>query len=313
MKVLSASSALDTRAQFTGEVATISKLLSPLSARDIGTIRCVGLNFKDHAAELGVSLPQVPTIFTKPCTALTGALDPIALPRSAPKAVDSEVELAVVIAEDCKDVTPTEAMEYVLGYTIANDLTARDLQSQTSQWGYCKGFDGFCPLGPVLASRQAVGDVGGLAMRTELDGQILQDSTPDQMIFSVGEMISHLSRVSPVPKSTDHARENGLSLMRQQGHHTSQGHSDPDRDAIRHWPQLLTTAVSEGWIASEGVHHPEARYLGQSRCCVASAAYEPSVDLGSMSRTISQTIEQQTPPHGHNRNDVIFLVLLFFT
>ncbi|KAK0388086.1 hypothetical protein NLU13_4330 [Sarocladium strictum] len=202
VKVLSASSALDTRAQFTGEVATISKLLSPLSARDIGTIRCVGLNFKDHAAELGVSLPQVPTIFTKPCTALTGALDPIALPRSAPKAVDSEVELAVVIAEDCKDVTPTEAMEYVLGYTIANDLTARDLQSQTSQWGYCKGFDGFCPLGPVLASRQAVGDVGGLAMRTELDGQILQDSTPDQMIFSVGEMISHLSRDTTLPKGT---------------------------------------------------------------------------------------------------------------
>lgn len=202
VKVLNVSSALDSGAHFTGEVAAIAKLLPPLSAQDIGTIRCVGLNFKDHAAELGVSLPEVPTIFTKPSTTLTGALDPIVLPRSAPKAVDSEVELAVIIAEDCKDVSATEAMDYVLGYTIANDLTARDLQSQTSQWGYCKGFDGFCPLGPVLASQKAVGNVRELAMRTELDGQVLQDSTADQMIFSIGEMISHLSRVSyPVTRS----------------------------------------------------------------------------------------------------------------
>ncbi|KAL2205861.1 hypothetical protein CC79DRAFT_1334199 [Sarocladium strictum] len=202
VKVLKASSALDSGAQFTGEVTTISKLLPPLSAQDIGTIRCVGLNFKDHAAELGCALPEVPTIFTKPSTALSSALDPIVLPRSAPKAVDSEVELAVVIGRDCKDVSPTEAMDYVLGYTIANDLTARDLQSQTSQWGYCKGFDGFCPLGPVIASQKAVGNVRALKMKTELDGQILQDSSADQMIFSVGEMVSHLSRDSTLPKGT---------------------------------------------------------------------------------------------------------------
>jgi 2-keto-4-pentenoate hydratase/2-oxohepta-3-ene-1,7-dioic acid hydratase in catechol pathway len=203
VKVLKTSSALDSGAQFTGEVTTISKLLPPLSAQEIGTIRCVGLNFKDHAAELGCALPEVPTIFTKPSTALSSALDPIVLPRSAPKAVDSEVELAVVIGRDCKDVSPTEAMDYVLGYTIANDLTARDLQSQTSQWGYCKGFDGFCPLGPVIASQRAVGNVRALKMKTELDGQILQDSSADQMIFSVGEMVSHLSRVSPAAHNDD--------------------------------------------------------------------------------------------------------------
>lgn len=196
MKVLNVKSALDAGAQFTGETTTISKVLPPLSAQEVGTIRCVGLNFKDHAKELGVSLPEVPTIFTKPSTALTGAVDPIVLPRSAPHAIDGEVELAVVIARDCKDATVDNALDYVLGYTIANDLTARDLQNQTSQWGYCKGFDGFCPLGPVLASQKAVGNVRSLAMKTELDGQVLQDSTADQMIFSIAEMVSHLSRVS---------------------------------------------------------------------------------------------------------------------
>lgn len=101
----------------------------------------------------------------------------------------------MVISNTCKDVDAIEALEYVLGYTVANDLTARDLQSETSQWGYCKGFDGFCPLGPTLVSKEALGDVNGLVMRTELDGQTLQDSKVNQMIFSIGEMIAHLSKV----------------------------------------------------------------------------------------------------------------------
>ena len=196
VKVLNVTSALAQDAQFTGEVTSISKLLPPLSAQEIGTIRCVGLNFKDHAKELNCPLPEVPTIFTKPSSTLSGALDPIVLPRTAPQAVDSEVELAIVLGKDCKNATVSNALDYVLGYTIANDLTARDLQSQTSQWGYCKGFDGICPLGPVLASQNAVGNVRSLAMKTELDGQILQDSTADQMIFSIAEMVSHLSTVS---------------------------------------------------------------------------------------------------------------------
>lgn len=119
------------------------------------------------------------------------------IPSSAADAVDSEVELAVVIGRDCKNVNVRSAMGYVLGYTAANDITARDVQARTSQWGYSKSYDGFCPLGPVLvrASWENV-DVGNLTMRTVLNGDVLQDGNSSEMIFSIAQIVSHLSRVS---------------------------------------------------------------------------------------------------------------------
>lgn len=132
----------------------------------------------------------------KPSQCINNPLDPIILPASAGNAVDAEVELAVILGKDCKNVSVYSAMDYVLGYTSANDITARDVQGQTSQWGYCKGYDGFCPLGPVLVSTRALPDPGDLGLRTELDGEVLQDGTTGQMIFSVAEIISHLSKVS---------------------------------------------------------------------------------------------------------------------
>jgi 2-keto-4-pentenoate hydratase/2-oxohepta-3-ene-1,7-dioic acid hydratase in catechol pathway len=132
----------------------------------------------------------------KPSQCVNNPLDPIFLPASAGGAVDAEVELAVVLGKDCKNVSADSAMDYVLGYTAANDITARDVQGQTSQWGYCKGYDGFCPLGPVLVSGSWMSDAGNLELRTELDGQVLQDGTTAQMIFPVAEIISHLSKVS---------------------------------------------------------------------------------------------------------------------
>lgn len=134
----------------------------------------------------------------KPSQCINNPLDPVFLPSSAGNAVDAEVELAVVVAKDCKNVSVGSAMDFVLGYTSANDITARDVQGQTSQWGYCKGYDGFCPLGPVLVSKELLPDPGNLVLRTELDGQVLQDGATEQMIFSVAEIISHLSKVSSV-------------------------------------------------------------------------------------------------------------------
>ncbi|UNI23018.1 hypothetical protein JDV02_008859 [Purpureocillium takamizusanense] len=131
----------------------------------------------------------------KPAGCLNNPLDPIQLPTSAPGAIDAEVELAVVIGRDCKNVDATSALQYVLGYTIANDLTARDTQSHTSQWGYCKGYDGFCPLGPVLVLVDAVPDPSALSMTMTLDGEVLQDGNTSEMIFSVAEIVSHLSQV----------------------------------------------------------------------------------------------------------------------
>ncbi|KAH6692256.1 hypothetical protein F5X68DRAFT_250458 [Plectosphaerella plurivora] len=200
-QVLSGASALDD-ADFTGEVAIIQKLLSPISASEVGTIRCIGMNYRDHAAELNLPIPKVPEVFMKPSNCLHNPSDPVILPQSASDAVDAEVELAVVIGRDCKDVAAEDALDYVLGYTVANDITARDVQSQILQWGYCKGYDGFCPLGPALVSARALPDPSVLALKTTLDGQTLQDGSASDMIFTVPEIIEYLSRDTTLPKGT---------------------------------------------------------------------------------------------------------------
>ena len=131
----------------------------------------------------------------KPSQCINNPLDPIILPSSARGAIDAEVELAIIIGKTCKNVPAFRAMDYVLGLTAANDVTARDVQGQTSQWGYCKGYDGFCPLGPVLVSTSALPDLANLDMKTVLNGDVLQNGSTREFIFSVSEIISHLSKV----------------------------------------------------------------------------------------------------------------------
>lgn len=126
--------------------------------------------------------------------------DPVVLPESARDAVDAEVELAVVIGKECKDVNAEDALDYILGYTAANDITARDVQSQILQWGYCKGYDGFCPLGPALVSTRSLPDPSVLLLKTTLDGKTLQDGRAADMIFTVPEIIEYLSRVGPMQR-----------------------------------------------------------------------------------------------------------------
>lgn len=104
----------------------------------------------------------------------------------------------MVIGKDCKNVSAADALNYVLGYTTANDLTARNIQDTVSQWCYCKGFDGFCPLGPALVSAKAILDPSKLFVKTVLNGMTMQDLTTDNMIFSIPEIISYLSEVRPV-------------------------------------------------------------------------------------------------------------------
>jgi 2-keto-4-pentenoate hydratase/2-oxohepta-3-ene-1,7-dioic acid hydratase in catechol pathway len=144
-----------------------------------------------------MKIPTVPEVFLKPSNCLHDPSAPITLPRSAADAVDAEVELAVVIGRDCKNATETTALEYVLGYTTANDITARDVQSRTSQWGHSKGYDGFCPLGPALVSSKAMPDLSGLTLQTILNGSVLQNGKSSDMIFSIPRIIAHLSQVSP--------------------------------------------------------------------------------------------------------------------
>jgi 2-keto-4-pentenoate hydratase/2-oxohepta-3-ene-1,7-dioic acid hydratase in catechol pathway len=148
-------------------------------------------------------LPTVPEVFFKPSECLNAPCGAITVPATAPSALDAEVELAVIISKDCKNVDEASALDYVLGYTVANDVTARDIQARVSQWGFSKGYDGFCPLGPVIVRADAPGfDVTNLKMTTTLNGETLQEGNSSEMIFSVQSIVSYLSQDTTLPAGT---------------------------------------------------------------------------------------------------------------
>ena len=151
----------------------------------------LGLNYQDHADEAQVRRPDEPLIFLKAPTSVIGPDDPIILPPSSTR-VDHEGELAVVIGRKAKDVTPSEAMGYVLGFTCANDVSARDLQHKDGQWTRAKSFDTFAPLGPWIVT-DAVPD--NLKLEVFLNGERRQSASTADMIFKVPEVISFVSRV----------------------------------------------------------------------------------------------------------------------
>ena len=154
---------------------------------------CVGLNYRRHAAESGAQIPEVPVLFSKFNNALAGHGEPIPLPSHVHQ-YDYEVELAVVIGRTARYVSHQKALEAVLGYCSANDLSARDLQMRTTQWLLGKTLDGFCPIGPYLVTRDEVPDPQQLRIRSWLNGELRQDSTTADMIFPVAEIISYISQ-----------------------------------------------------------------------------------------------------------------------
>ena len=159
-------------------------------------IWCIGLNYKRHAEETGAKIPEQPVVFAKGPNAVQRPGGPIAIPRHlASEQVDYECELAVVIGKRCKNVSPEQALDYVLGYTCANDVSARDWQIKRggSQWCRGKTFDTFAPLGPVLVTADEIPDPNNLRITTRLNGEVVQDSNTADMIFSVREIISFLS------------------------------------------------------------------------------------------------------------------------
>jgi 2-keto-4-pentenoate hydratase/2-oxohepta-3-ene-1,7-dioic acid hydratase in catechol pathway len=179
----------------TGERIEVRQWLAPLAPVNIF---CIGLNYRDHAKETGAPLPEHPVIFMKPTTSLASPGDPILLPASCLQGpeVDYEAELAVVIGRVARDVPLASALNHVLGYTCANDISARRWQKHGGggQWVRGKGFDSFCPLGPVLVSAEDIPDPQGLGIRCELNGRLMQTGNTSDMIFSVAELISRLSR-----------------------------------------------------------------------------------------------------------------------
>jgi 2-keto-4-pentenoate hydratase/2-oxohepta-3-ene-1,7-dioic acid hydratase in catechol pathway len=157
-------------------------------------IICVGLNYRDHAAEQGAELPAEPLLFAKFANTLRGPGDPIVIPTEA-QHVDAEAELVVVIGGEGRRVSTDDALGLVAGYTCANDVTERHFQSKDGQWLRAKSFDSFCPLGPELVPVDELGDAGDLAIVQRLNGEALQDSRTSDLIFGVRELVAHASTV----------------------------------------------------------------------------------------------------------------------
>ena len=180
----------------TREKKRVKKLLAPVEP---AAILCIGLNYHQHAKETGATLPRYPVLFMKNPAVLNNPGDPIKIPPLCmdPLEVDYEVELAVVIAKAAKNVPEDIALDYVLGYTIANDVSARRWQKNAGagQWVLGKSFDTFCPLGPCLVTTDEITDPQTLQIKCILNENIMQDTNTSDMIFSVAEIIEFLSSI----------------------------------------------------------------------------------------------------------------------
>jgi 2-keto-4-pentenoate hydratase/2-oxohepta-3-ene-1,7-dioic acid hydratase in catechol pathway len=182
-----------------GRLIPCHRILAPV---DPTAIYAIGLNYRDHAAETGAPVPDYPVLFMKNIRAVIGPGEPIRLPRNLRSdEVDYEAELAIVLARDCRDATPENAMDHVAGFTCANDVSARDWQKIRSgkQWCRGKSFDTFCPLGPWVVTPDELPAPLHLAIASRLNGQIMQQSNTAQMIFDVPALLEFLSADTTLP------------------------------------------------------------------------------------------------------------------
>lgn len=157
-------------------------------------IVAIGLNYMDHVRESGQPAPKVPLVFAKFPSALAADGETVVIDPEVTQRVDWEVELAVVIGRGGSRIPVEEALSHVFGYTVANDLSARDIQSSDGQWVRAKSLDGFCPLGPEIVTAAELADPQSLPLRTVVNGEVMQDSTTAEMVFGVSELIAFCSR-----------------------------------------------------------------------------------------------------------------------
>jgi 2-keto-4-pentenoate hydratase/2-oxohepta-3-ene-1,7-dioic acid hydratase in catechol pathway len=182
--------------EVTSEVADVAKLLAPVVTPFPPQIFCIGLNYRRHAEETNAKIPDYPIVFMKGPNAVQNPGDPIELPAHlASEEVDYECELAVIIKRAAKNVSREHALDYVLGYTCANDVSARDWQIRRGGGQWCRGktFDTFAPLGPCLVTADEITDPNALKIATILDGERVQDWTTSDMIFDVPRLVEFLS------------------------------------------------------------------------------------------------------------------------
>jgi len=229
----------------------VKMLLSPLSREQIRLVRCLGLNYADHAAEANLKKPNAPTLFYKPSTAIIGPNAPITIPSVAQPVwkhfPDYEVEFTVVIGIAAKDVREEEALDYVLGYTAGNDVSFRFHQMNVSQWDFSKGFDNTTPIGPCLVAASAIPDPQTVRLKAVVNEQVVQDGITADQIFNVKQTISFLSQgttlepgtiiLTGTPKGVGFARKPPLYLK--------------NGDTVRIWlssgiGSLINPVVEEG-------------------------------------------------------------------
>ena len=188
-----AREALDTGTDAPGVFQVASVEIGP-PVPDPDKIICIGINYADHASEAGLARTEVPLFFAKFRNSLTGPTSPILLPRVSSQ-IDYEGELAVIIGTRCKEVSEQDALQYVAGYTIMNDVSARDLQMQTSQFIAGKALDTFAPMGPGIVLASDIPDPQALQLTTRVNGQVVQHASTGNMIFSVAAIIAFLSSI----------------------------------------------------------------------------------------------------------------------
>ncbi len=211
-----------------------------------GKIICVGLNYKAHIEETNRDDSDYPVLFTKFATSLTGPYDTIAVPPES-EAVDYEGELAVVIGEHARRVSAQRAPDVIAGYTVANDVTMRDYQYKTHQWLQGKAWDASTPLGPELVTPDEVGDPGALSLRTLINGEVVQESTTDLMIFPIPTLISVISEFTTL--------QPGDVILT----------GTPAGVGFRREPKLLMSDGDVAVVEIDGIGRTENRFHAESR------------------------------------------------
>jgi acylpyruvate hydrolase len=185
---------LAARAESEGERLALADVRLTAPVPDAGKLICIGLNYRDHAEETGQEIPSSPMWFAKFANSLIGSGGEIILPDAAAEYVDYEAELALVIGREARNVPVADALSYIAGAMPFNDVSARDLQMQNPLWTSGKAIDTFAPCGPALVTLDEVGDLSGLALRTRINGEVLQEGTTSNLIFGPAELVSWLSR-----------------------------------------------------------------------------------------------------------------------
>ncbi|KAJ8606150.1 hypothetical protein MRB53_041157 [Persea americana] len=197
VKVLEGKTPLEAKA--TGEEDGVAELLGPLTPKDVGIVKCIGINYKTHMAEIHYDPPTVPTMFLKPRDTIHDTRKAVPIPKFGQAKCDYEGELGIVIGKEAKNVLKADALSYVAGYVVANDVSCRDWQMDKDkagyqpQWCFSKSFDKYAPLGPAIISSRLLGDASGLKLQTFCNGELRQDSTTSDLYFGVADIIAFLS------------------------------------------------------------------------------------------------------------------------